>query len=117
MKKSTTDKEANLACKAVSGDMAANPSVISDVVLHTSDRIEENSERKVISSLSQDVVVLLPEKQAVVIEGTTGLAPADIMEFTRQEQAATKAQAAFRGYLVILTSLNSASKSYMSTAG
>ena len=33
-------------------------------------------------------------------EGTIGLNSADSAEITRQEQAATKAQAAFKGYLV-----------------
>jgi hypothetical protein len=100
VKKSATNKEATIACKAVPGDLAANPSVISDVALHTSNRIEENSEKGVTVNLAHDAVVSIPGKQGACTEGTTGLDSADSAEIAKQEQAATKAQAAFRGYLV-----------------
>lgn len=99
LKKSATNKEATIACKAVPGDLAANPSVISDVALHTSNRIEENSEKGVTVNLAHDAVVSIPGKQGACTEGTTGLDSADSAEIAKQEQAATKAQAAFRGYL------------------
>ncbi|KAM3761669.1 hypothetical protein ACB098_01G285800 [Castanea mollissima] len=99
LKKSTTNKEATIACKAVSGDLSANPSVVSDVALHTLNRIEENSEIGVTANLPHDAVVSMPVKQGAHTEGTMGLDSADSAEITRQEQAATKAQAAFKGYL------------------
>lgn len=100
MKKSTTNKEATIACKAVSGDLSANPSVVSDVALHTLNRIEEKSEIGVTANLPHDAVVSMPAKQGAHTEGTMGLDSAGSAEITRQEQAATKAQAAFKGYLV-----------------
>ena len=100
MKKSTTDKEATIACKAVSGDLSVNPSVVSDVALHTLNRIEEKSEIGVTANLPHDAVVSMPAKQGAHTEGTMDLDSAGSAEITRQEQAATKAQAAFKGYLV-----------------
>lgn len=102
VKKSARDREATIACKAVSNDLAANPSVISNVALHTSNRIEENSEKGSSANLPHDAVVSLPGKQGAHTEGTMGLDSPGIAEATRHEQAATKAQAAFRGYLVML---------------
>lgn len=99
LKKSTTNKEATIACKAVSGDLSANPSVVSDVALHTLNRIEEKSEIGVTANLPHDAVVSMPAKQGAHTEGTMGLDSAGSAEITRQEQAATKAQAAFKGYL------------------
>lgn len=102
VKKSAGDKEATIACKAVSSDLAANPSVISNVALHTSNRNEENSEKGSSANLPHDAVVSLPGKQGAHTEGTMGLDSPGSAEVTAYEQAATKAQAAFRGYLVML---------------
>ncbi|XP_059452844.1 protein IQ-DOMAIN 31-like isoform X2 [Corylus avellana] len=99
LKKSAGDKEATIACKAVSSDLAANHSVISNVALHTSNRIEENSEKGSSANLPHDAVVSLPGKQGAHTEGTMGLDSPGGAEVTAYEQAATKAQAAFRGYL------------------
>ncbi|KAF5457159.1 hypothetical protein F2P56_021285 [Juglans regia] len=99
LKRSATDKEATIACKAVSGDLAANPSVISDVVLHTTNRIEEKSEKDVGAHFPHGALVSLPGKRGAPTEGTFGLDPLDSAEVIRLEQAAMKAQAAFRGYL------------------
>ena len=102
VKKSARDKEATIACKAVSSDLAANPPVISNVALHTSNRIEENSEKGSSANLPHDAVVPLPGKQGACTVGTMGLDSPGSAEVTACEQAATKAQAAFRGYLVML---------------
>ncbi|KAG6656377.1 protein IQ-DOMAIN 31-like isoform X1 [Carya illinoinensis] len=99
LKKSATNKEATIACKAVSGDLAANPSVISDVVLHTTNRNEEKSEKDVGAHFPHGALVSLPGKRGAPTEGTFGLDPLDNAELTRLEHAAMKAQAAFRGYL------------------
>ncbi|XP_062151224.1 protein IQ-DOMAIN 31-like isoform X2 [Alnus glutinosa] len=99
LKKSARDKEATIACKAVSSDLAVNPSVISNVALHTSNRIEENSEKGLSANLPHDAVVSFPGKQGAHTKGTMGLDSPGSAEVTRHEQAATKAQAAFRGYL------------------
>lgn len=102
VKKSARDKEATIACKAVSSDLAVNPSVIPNVALHTSNRVEENSEKGSSANLPHDAVVSLPGKQGAHTEGTMGLDSPGSAEVIRHEQAATKAQAAFRGYLVML---------------
>jgi hypothetical protein len=86
----------------VSSDLAVNPSVISNVALHTSNRIEENSEKGLSANLPHDAVVSFPGKQGAHTKGTMGLDSPGSAEVTRHEQAATKAQAAFRGYLVML---------------
>lgn len=99
LKKTATEKEATISCKAASGDLASNPSVISDVVLHTTNRIEENTEKGVSANFTHHAVLSLPGNQGTHTEGTMGLDSPNSAEVTRQEQAATIAQAAFRGYL------------------
>ncbi|KAA8548003.1 hypothetical protein F0562_004432 [Nyssa sinensis] len=100
-KNATIGKKTPSAAKALSGDLARDPTVISEFPPQTIGRSGENAEFKkgTAADLACDAVVSLPKKQGADIEATMGLNSALNAEITRQEQAATKAQAAFRGYL------------------
>lgn len=80
----------------------SDPYVISDLPPQTTYRSDENTEleRGISANLSCDAV-LLPGIQGTDTEGVMVLNSANNSEIIRQEQAATKAQAAVRGYLVI----------------
>uniref|UniRef100_A0A5B7AVM4 DUF4005 domain-containing protein n=1 Tax=Davidia involucrata TaxID=16924 RepID=A0A5B7AVM4_DAVIN len=100
-KNATIAKKTPIAAKALPGDLAIDPPVISEFAPQITDRSGENAEfeKGTAANLAFDAVVSLPGKQGADIEATMGLNSAHNAEITRQEQAATKAQAAFRGYL------------------
>lgn len=78
----------------------SEPYVISDLPPQTTYRSDENTEleRGISASLSFDAVSL-PANQGADTEGVVVLNSANNAELIRQDQAATKAQAAVRGYL------------------
>lgn len=80
----------------------SEPYVISNLPPQTTYRSDENTEleRGISASLSFDAVSL-PANQGADTEGVVVLNSANNAELIRQDQAATKAQAAVRGYLVI----------------
>ncbi|CAK9186125.1 unnamed protein product [Ilex paraguariensis] len=85
----TVEKKASIASNAASGDLAVDSPEIPDLLCPNTDRSGENIEfeKGTTANVPCDAAVLLPGKQD---------ADAEVM---RQEQAATTAQAAFRGYL------------------
>lgn len=81
----------------VLGDSALNAPTISDVVHHTSFGIGENSHNV---NFPHEALASRPAKRSTDIEKQSE--STDSGELTRQEQAAIKAQAISRGYLVML---------------
>lgn len=103
MKKAVIQDE---AIKSLSDDEAEHPSVVSEQDPHNSDGSGENSELetgKVSSNLPQEGNDSLPEAEGAQREGTLELISLDSEEIVVLEQAAIKAQAAFRGYLVMIS--------------
>lgn len=100
-KKAATEREAFIAVKAQSGDLALDPPVVSVPAPHTTDRSGGNSvlERATTDNLPHDVVLLSPGSQDVDTKANVELGLPNNTDIIRLEQAATKAQAAFRGYL------------------
>ncbi|KAK3030832.1 hypothetical protein RJ639_035761 [Escallonia herrerae] len=93
----TIEKKASVTVKAPpSGGLDANHE---DLPLQTTDIIAGKTELDTAASSPCDPVVLLPGLQGADGLGTTVLSPAKDAELTRKELAATKTQAAFRGYL------------------
>ncbi|KAK2972398.1 hypothetical protein RJ640_010835 [Escallonia rubra] len=93
----TIEKKASVTAKAPpSGGLGANHE---DLPPQTTDIIAGKTEIDTAASSPCDPVVLLPGLQGADGQGTTGLSPAKDAELTRKELAATKTQAAFRGYL------------------
>lgn len=105
MKKAQTEREAFIVAKAPSSDLDVNPPLISAPVFHTTDRSGENSglEKGTTGNLPHDAGASLPQSQAADTKGTMGLGSPNNAEMHREEQAATKVQAALRGYLVIFS--------------
>lgn len=105
VKKAATEREAFIAVKAQSGDLALDPPVVSVPAPHTTDRSVGNSvlERATTDNLPHDVVLLSPGSQDVDTKANVELGLPNNTDIIRLEQAATKAQAAFRGYLVIFS--------------
>lgn len=101
----TIQERASVAAKAPSGDLAVNPPVISDQTRQTTSiRGEHNElERGTSANLPCGVDVVLPGTLGVDGNVTMVSNPSNDAELTKLEQAATKAQAAFRGYLVIFS--------------
>ncbi|KAK3036669.1 hypothetical protein RJ639_030238, partial [Escallonia herrerae] len=93
----TIEKKASVTAKAPpSGGLGANHE---DLPPQTTDIIAGKTELDTAASSPCDPVVLLPGLQGADGQGTTGFSPAKDAELTRKELAATKTQAAFRGYL------------------
>lgn len=88
----TTERKASMAAKAPSGDLALDSLVISDPLPQAIDTSGEALSDKSSS-------VNLPSDAGADGRGTAGFNAENDAELTRQEEAATKAQAAFRGYL------------------
>lgn len=102
MKDVNIERKASLAAKAPSSDFAVNPPVVLDPALQTTNTSGDNMEfENGVENLPSSKVTLLPGTQGGDGHGATILNSADSDELNRQQQAATKAQAAFRGYLVI----------------
>ncbi|KAL6994237.1 hypothetical protein U1Q18_012344 [Sarracenia purpurea var. burkii] len=99
-KNATAEKKASFDAKAPSAVLAVDPPVIAELPPHTTYRSGENTdlERGTNANLSCESV-LLPGNQGADIEVGVGLTSATNIEIIQKEQAATKAQAAFRGYL------------------
>lgn len=106
MKKTTSDKGAWVAADIAISD----PSVGLVTLQPTCATIDRNGghaqpEAAVEPMLPCDGVVLVPENQNADKQGTTESGVPNDPERIRKELAATKAQAAFRGYLVISLAL------------
>lgn len=98
--------EIKAASEQTTRDLGLNHPVISDTTYQSVDRGAENIESiKGVPGDACDPATSIPAKQGVALLETTVLSPADDEERVRQEEAATKAQAAFRGYLVIINCL------------
>ena len=84
-------------------NLDVSPPVISDTSYQSTDGVGDrrDPEKGVPGGLQDQVASSFPPQLGVDLLDSTGLDPADNVERERQEQAATKAQAAFRGYLVI----------------
>lgn len=106
VKRAATEREAFIAVKAQSGDSALDPPVISVPAPNTTDR---NGGNLVLESATTDnlppEVDLSSGNQDVDAKENVELGLPTNTEIIKLEQAATKAQAAFRGYLVIFSSV------------
>ncbi|XP_057976894.1 protein IQ-DOMAIN 31-like [Malania oleifera] len=91
-KKTATKNEEFIAAKASSSDLAAS-SLVSDPALHTAERSRENEFAKGAVNLPQHVN---PDEGT---QGTAELGSPNNSDKAQQEQAITKVQAAYRGYL------------------
>ncbi|XP_031108330.1 protein IQ-DOMAIN 31-like isoform X1 [Ipomoea triloba] len=98
-KDAATDK--STAKKVPVSDLVEDPPVIPDSSSHNINRGEEKTEldKGTTTGLPGDSVVLSSVAQGVDSQLTLGTVSVDDAELQRQEQAATKAQAVFRGYL------------------
>lgn len=82
--------------------MGLSHSGIPDTTYQSVDRAEKaEPEIGIPGSVPCEAASSLTAKQGVDLQDTAGLNSADEEERAKQEEAATKAQAAFRGYLVI----------------
>lgn len=101
VKDAATDK--STAKKVPVSDLVEDPPVIPDSSSHNIDRGEEKTEldKGTTTGLPGDSVVLSSVAQGVDSQLTLGTVSVDDAELQRQDKAATKAQAVFRGYLVI----------------
>uniref|UniRef100_A0A6P4AD22 protein IQ-DOMAIN 31 isoform X1 n=1 Tax=Ziziphus jujuba TaxID=326968 RepID=A0A6P4AD22_ZIZJJ len=99
--KVTNEKEVVVTAKAPGADFASVPPVASYPDPITVDRNERNLEfeSKEAESASHDGGILLAASQDTEAQGSTPPEVPCDPEQIRKEQAATKAQAAFRGYL------------------
>ncbi|KAF7136272.1 hypothetical protein RHSIM_Rhsim08G0066800 [Rhododendron simsii] len=102
-KNAAIGKRASSDAKAPAGDLVVGPPVPADLPPHTTRGASgENTQlEKCASGNVSCGVVLLPGKQGAGTGGDVRLISADNGEILRLERAATKAQAAFRGYMVI----------------
>lgn len=101
MKDVIIERKASPAAKEPSGDLAASPPVVLDPTLQTNNQSENNGEfDNGFQNVPSSMVTSLPGTQGGDGHGTTISDSADSAELRRQQEAATKAQAAFRGYLV-----------------
>lgn len=95
-------KEATNAAKAQEAELDLGSLVVSQPATLTHDRSELEDEKGTkddVPHLCQDTNVSMPDEGDIVVQGST--AQVDDAEIIRQELAATKTQAAFRGYLVM----------------
>ncbi|OVA09057.1 IQ motif [Macleaya cordata] len=99
--KAANEKETRVAVKAPSADLVVSSPIISQPAPGTIDRNGGISvlETGMAPNLSCNEVVTLPRNQDAEKQGITASGQLNDLEKSRQEQAATKAQAAFRGYL------------------
>ena len=105
LKKFTNEREVLVSAKASEVSLGLDPPVTSHLTPNTVGRNvgRLESENKEATDSSNDGGNVLPGNQEIDETGSTPQdAPYD-PEKIRLEQAATKAQAAFRGYLVILS--------------
>lgn len=95
------ERKTSITAKAPSGDMMVGPPVISDPLPQTTDIRSEHIEieKGSTANLPRGTVAILPEIQGADGKANTGSNSANKAELNRLEQAASKAQAAFRGYL------------------
>lgn len=98
MKNVTPDKKT--AAKTAVEDLARNSSVISDPCQLTERGAENLELEKGTSGSPSDTIAIAHVNQGVDSQSNNELVPVSDAEMRRQEQAATKAQAVFRGYLV-----------------
>ncbi|KAI8541617.1 hypothetical protein RHMOL_Rhmol08G0076000 [Rhododendron molle] len=101
MKNAAIGKRASSDAKAPAGDLVVGPPVPADLPPHTTCGASgENTQLEKCASGNMSCgVALLPGKQGAETGGDVRLISADNGEILRLEQAATKAQAAFRGYM------------------
>lgn len=103
MKNAAIGKRASSDAKAPAGDLVVGPPMPVDLppqATRTTSGENTRLEKCASGNLSCGMV-LLPGKQGAETGGDVRLISADNGEILRLEQAATKAQAAFRGYMVI----------------
>ena len=101
MKKVGNEKEDWVAAKAPEANLPLDPPMASDVAVNmvaTNVKVEENRD---VSNLQLERGILLPGNRDSDAQETSQLYAIKDSERTRREEAATKAQAVFRGYLVI----------------
>lgn len=102
LKDVTSGRKISSVARAPSSDLVENPPPVSETALQTTNTNSglPECETEVTRAPSSEVT-LLPGVQGTDGQGTMPISSADADELNRQHQAATKTQAAFRGYLVI----------------
>lgn len=99
LKDTPLDKKTSVTINSHSKDLDANSTVITSPVRHVINLSGENTQLEKSSSAN------LINDTAENVRNTMGLNAANDDELIRLDQAATKAQAAFRGYLVCFWNL------------
>ncbi|XP_077245816.1 protein IQ-DOMAIN 31-like [Tasmannia lanceolata] len=98
--KAVSERETWITGKGPSDELAVDSPLISEPVSASTDKNGwKESEKGLSSSVPYDGEVLLPASQNAENQGTVGSHAFNDMEKFREEKAAIKAQAAFRGYL------------------
>ncbi|KAK9277589.1 hypothetical protein L1049_007134 [Liquidambar formosana] len=93
------EEEALISAKLSASDLTVDPSLTSQLVCGTGAGVDLNLEERATTKLLNDGVILPPGKQGGDAQTITNLGSPNDPERIRHEQAAIKAQAAFRGYL------------------
>lgn len=102
MKDVASGRKISSVARAPSSDLVENPPVVLETSLQTTNTNSGLPECEAeVTGVPVSGVTLLSGVQGADGQGTTPTSSADIDELNRQHRAATKAQAAFRGYLVI----------------
>lgn len=100
MKKASIDK-GYAAAKGTPVSTENSPVISEPILVSTHSRINQELENGNSSSLGADTSVTLPTSQGEGNQGTAGPVASNDTEKFREEQAAIKAQSAFRGFLVV----------------
>ncbi|XP_017242135.1 protein IQ-DOMAIN 31 [Daucus carota subsp. sativus] len=96
----TSGRKISSVARAPSSDLVENPSAVLETAMQTTNPNGGLPERATeVTRAPTSEVTLLSGVQGADDQGTMPLSSADTDELNRQHQAATKAQAAFRGYL------------------
>ncbi|KAK6920836.1 protein of unknown function DUF4005, partial [Dillenia turbinata] len=92
--KAANEKDIWVPAKATNANLDLDP----PMAIHQAPDMVHGSERNLEESI-QDGEIIVPQNQSVVAQGVTEFAEKHDPETVKLEEAATKAQAAFRGYL------------------
>lgn len=97
-------KEVTIAAKAPEAELDLGSIGVSqpDTLTHDRSELKDETGTTDVPHISQDIDGSLPDEGDIVVQGN--IVPVDDAEMIRQEVAATKTQAAFRGYLVMFLS-------------